>query len=306
MKTSLIIFTALSTFLIASTTLLAAEDAKPPAPTFADVSYGPHARNVLDFWKAEGEGPRPLLVYIHGGGWIGGDKKQDYERFRPFLEKGISYAAINYRLTGEASLPAPVHDAARAIQFIRSKAAEWNIDSKRIALTGGSAGACTSMWILLHDDLADPAASDPVLRESTRVCAAAVSAGQTSIDPKVIEPWLGPNVLKHNMINMAVGEPTIDGALKNYDKYRELYVEFSPYNHLDKSDPPLLMTYTNNMKLPSENAGHGIHHPVYGVKMKEKADQCGHECHLLIPSISQSDKYADANAFLMAKLLAPY
>ncbi len=79
-------------------------------------------------------------------------------------------------------------------------ASEWNIDKDRIALTGGSAGACTSMWILLHDDLADPKATDPVLRESTRVTAAAAHAGQTSIDPKVIEPWLGPNVLKHRMI----------------------------------------------------------------------------------------------------------
>jgi acetyl esterase/lipase len=206
-------------------------------------------------------------------------------------------------LTGEVPLPAPVHDAARAIQFIRSKAKEWNIDKDRIALTGGSAGACTSMWILLHDDLADPKSDDPVKRESTRVTAAAVSAGQTSIDPKVIEGWLGPNVLKHRMINMAVGESTIEGALANYEKHKALYVEFSPYNHLSKDDPPLLMTYGNNMTLPSENAGHGIHHPVYGVKMKEKADELKVECHLLIPGVSESDKYKTADEFLMDKLL---
>lgn len=288
-----------------SGTLHAAEDAKQAGPTYANVSYGPYAADVLDFWEAEGEGPRPLLVYIHGGGWTGGDKKQAPKVFRPFLDKGISYAAVNYRLSGEAPLPAPVHDAARAIQFLRSKAAEWNINPERIALTGGSAGACTSMWILLHDDLADPDSKDPVARQSTRVTAAAVAAGQTSIDPKVIEGWLGPNVLKHRMINMAVGEPTMEGALKNYDKYHDLYVEFSPYNHLDKNDPPLLMTYGNDMTLPSKNAGHGIHHPVYGVKMKEKADQVGHECHLLISGVSKSDKYASANAFLMDKLLAP-
>jgi acetyl esterase/lipase len=284
---------------------LAAAEETPPSPTHADLSYGPHARNVLDFWQAKGDGPRPLLVYIHGGGWVGGDKKQDPAQFRPFLDKGISYAAINYRLTGEAPLPAPVHDAARAIQFLRSKAAEWNIDTKHIALTGGSAGACTSMWILLHDDLADPNAKDLVLRESTRVAAAAVVAGQTSIDPKVIEGWLGPNVLQHRMINMAVGEKTIEGALRNYDKYHDLYVEFSPYNHLDGKDPPLFMSYGGNMKLPSEDAGHGIHHPVYGVKLKEKADQLGQECHLVIPGTSKSEKYASANDFLMAKLLAP-
>ena len=199
------------------------------AATYSDVSYGPHARNVLDFWKADGDGLRPLLVYIHGGGWTGGDKKQDTSHYQPFLDKGISCVAINYRRTSENPLPAPIHDAARAIQFIRSKASEWSIDTKRIALTGVSAGACTSLWLLLHDDLADPKAADPVLRESTRVCAAAVSAGQVSIDPKVIEDWLGPNVLKHRMINMAVGERTIEGALKNYEKHRELYVEFSPY-----------------------------------------------------------------------------
>lgn len=283
---------------------LAADPPKQIAATLENISYGPDVRNVLDFWKANGDGPRPLLIYIHGGGWTSGDKKQDTARYKPFLEKGVSCAAINYRLTPGNPLPAPVHDAARAIQFIRTKAGEWNIDTKHIALTGGSAGACSSMWLLLHDDLADPKSNDPVLRESSRVCAAAVSAGQTSIDPKIIEGWLGPNVLKHRMINMAVGETTIEGALKNYDKYHSLYVEFSPYNHIDAKDPPLLMTYGGDMTLPSKDAGHGIHHPVYGVKLKEKSDSVGHECHLLIPGVSKSDKYASADEFLMAKLLA--
>src|SRR4029077_7525610 len=124
-------------------------------------SYGQYKSNVLDIWQAQGDGPRPLLVYIHGGGWLGGDKKQSGPKIQAYLDKGISYAAINYRHTSEAPLPAPVHDAARAIQFLRTKAAEWNIDVNHIALTGGSAGACTSMWILLHDDLADPKAKDP-------------------------------------------------------------------------------------------------------------------------------------------------
>lgn len=272
-------------------------------PTHANVSYGPHKANVLDIWIAEGEGPRPLLVYIHGGGWIGGTKKRAPAQVRPYLDKGVSYAAVEYRLTGVASLPAPVHDAARAIQFIRTKSKEWNINSDRIALTGGSAGACTSMWILCHDDMADPKSDDPILRQSTRVAAAAVAGGQTSIDPKVIEPWLGPNVLTHNMINMAVGERTIAGALEKYEKYRDLYAEFSPYNHVSKGDPPLLMTYGNNMKLPSENAGHGIHHPVFGIKMKEKADSVGQECHLLIRGVSKSEKYQNASDFLLDKLL---
>jgi arylformamidase len=258
-------------FLVIVSVSAEAKDKAPALPpTHANVSYGANKANVVDIWIADGEGPRPLLVYIHGGGWIGGTKKRSAAQVRPFLDKGISYASVEYRRTGEASLPAPVHDAARAIQFIRSKAKEWNIKTDRIALTGGSAGACTSMWILCHDDMADPKSTDPVARQSTRVAAAAVAGGQTSIDPKVIEPWLGPNVLKHNMINMAVGEKTIAGALKNYAKHRALFVEFSPYNHVSKGDPPLLMTYGSNMKLPSQSAGHGIHHPVYGLRSKRK------------------------------------
>ncbi len=116
------------------------ESAPKLLPTHADVPYAPHAKTVIDFWQAEGDTPRPLLVYIHGGGWIGGDKKRSAADVKPYLDQGISYASVNYRLSGEASLPVPVHDAARAIQFLRSKADEWNIREDRIALTGGSGG----------------------------------------------------------------------------------------------------------------------------------------------------------------------
>lgn len=284
---------------------LLAYEGSPLPPTAADVSYGPHSRNVLDFWKAPGDGPRPLLVNIHGGGWTGGDKKIDPAKIKPSLDRGVSYASINYRLTDQAILPAPVHDAARAIQFLRTKAADWNINPKKIALIGGSAGACSSMWILLHDDLADPKSDDPVLRQSTRVSAAVGIAGQTSIDPKVVEGWVGPKILEHRMINLSVGEPTIADALRNYEKRKALYEEFSPINHLDHDDPPLFLVYDNKMTLPSENASHGIHHPVLGVKMKEKADKAGHECYLLITGVSKAGKYENENDFLFDKLLSP-
>ena len=285
--------------------LLVAQDRSGNAPTHANVAYGPHKPNVLDIWIAESDGPRPLHVYIHGGGWTSGDKSRNGDPQKPWLSKAISYAAINYRHTPQNPLPAPVHDAARAIQFLRSKADEWKIDKDRICLSGGSAGACTSMWLLCHDDLADPKAEDPVLRESTRVSGAAVRGGQTSIDPKQIEPWLGPMVLQHRMINMAVGELTIKAALTNYNKHKPHYIEFSAYNHVTKDDPPLFMTYSGDMTLPSKNAGHGIHHPVYGVKMKEKADRVGMKCHLVIGdgTVSKPNKYRTADDFITAVLL---
>jgi len=105
----------LATLLVVSFSALSAQDEKLTAaglpPTHADVAYDSHNACRLDFWQARGEGPRPLFVSIHGVGWIGGTRKVKPAEVQSFLDKGISYASIDYRLTGEAILPAPVHDA---------------------------------------------------------------------------------------------------------------------------------------------------------------------------------------------------
>ena len=85
------------------------------------------------------------------------------------LDSGISVAAINYRYSTQAIAPAPFQDGARAVQFLRSKAKDWNLDPQRFAATGGSAGAGISLWLGFHNDLADPKSEDPVLRQSTRL-----------------------------------------------------------------------------------------------------------------------------------------
>ena len=93
-------------------------------------------------------------------------------------------------------------------------------------------------------------------------------------------------------------------VIKKHDQYHDLYVEFSPINHVDSNDPPLFMTCSAEMDLPSRDSSHGIHHPVYGVKLKEKSDQLGHECHLVIPGYSESKKFSDGNDFLYQMLLS--
>lgn len=273
-----------------------------PAPTRVDVSYGTFERNTLDFWQAEGEGPRPVLVYIHGGGWVGGDKSKINE-VRKYLDRGISVASINYRRTKTDPLPAPVLDAARAVQFIRHQAGEWRVDPQRIAITGASAGGCTALWIACHDDLADPDSEDPVERESTRVLGVAVVAAQTSIDPKQIEPWIGPNVY-HRMIYRAVGEKSIKAVKQNYEKYEATYETYSPYNHLTSDDPPLFLRYSDDLTVPAKNLLHGIHHGQFGIRLKEKAEKAGHDRMVLVLGRAAADaEYKNEEEFIHALLL---
>src|SRR5690606_25976888 len=77
-----------------------------PAPDLANVSYGPHQRNVLDFWRAKTSAPAPLVVYIHGGGFRSGSKESvSAGLLKALLAQGISVMAINYRLSPEVLLP---------------------------------------------------------------------------------------------------------------------------------------------------------------------------------------------------------
>ena len=244
------------------------------APTHRDVKYGPYERNVMDVWLAKSDKPTPVLVSIHGGGFRGGNKSVSGELLRQCLESGISVVAITYRLSGEAIAPAQFHDCARAIQFIRSKAKEWNLDPKRIASTGGSAGAGLSLWLGFHDDPADPDNKDPVLRESTRLTCMSVYGGQTSYDPRFIRDLFpGVNTYRHSALAQLfdVDMDNLDQLPK--EKYK-LFEECSPITHLTKDDPPAQLIYGTTMD------DTGIHSPRFGKALKKKMDALGIRCHV--------------------------
>src|SRR5262249_14878031 len=244
-------------------------------PTYRDFRYGPYPRNVLDFWQATSTQPSPVLVSIHGGGFLGGNKTVNPQLLRQCLDSGISVAAITYRFSSQAIAPASFQDGARAIQFIRSKAKEWNIDPKRIAATGGSAGAGISLWLGFHDDMADPTNQDPVLRESTRLTCMVVFDGQTSYDPRFIRKLFpGKDTYKHRAL-----AKLFDVDLDKLDelppeKYK-LFQEVSSINYLTKDDPPVLLIYSRPLDTEITNQGIGIHHALFGKALKEKMDELG-------------------------------
>ncbi|MBC7819812.1 MAG: alpha/beta hydrolase [Planctomycetaceae bacterium] len=234
----------------------------------------------MDVWLAKSGTPAPVLVSIHGGGFGKGDKRVSPELLRRCLDSNISVVAITYRFSNQAIAPAQFHDAARAIQFIRHHAKEWNLDSKRVAATGSSAGAGLSLWLGFHDDLADPKSDDPVLRESSRLTCMSVFNGQTSYDPRFIRDLLpGSDTYKHERLAQlfAVDLNKLDDLPK--EKY-ELFELVSPINHVTKDDPPAQLLYSYNFDAPLKNQSVGIHHPKFGQVLKERMDKHGVECQL--------------------------
>ncbi len=235
-----------------------------PQPTEADVKYGPHDRHVLDFWKAKSDQPTPVIVFIHGGGFVGGSKNGvSAALLKKCLDEEISVASIHYRFVTTDPFPAPQHDGARAIQFLRHQAKDWNIDPERMAAYGGSAGAGISLWLAFHNDLADPQSDDPVLRQSSRVAAVGSFGGQTSYDPHVIEAWIGGRANEHPSVFKCYGVRTLEEL--NDPKLQPLYDEVSAIKHLTADDPPVYLAYNEPDRPLPENAGpgQGIHHPAF-------------------------------------------
>lgn len=265
-------------------------------------SYGEHPRNVLDFYPAKSDKPTPVVLYIHGGGWRGGDKKTNP---KPYLDKGISVIAINYRYVQngvqdkvEPPVKAPLGDAARALQVIRSKAKQWNLDKTRIGATGGSAGACTSLWLAFHADMADPDSDDPIARESTRLYCAAVRGAQVSLDPKELREWM-PN---YRYGAHAFGLKDFQALYDNREKVLKWIKEYSPIEHVTKDDPPIAMFYGGEKPVVGSSPKDPTHSGIMGVKLAERLKAAGVDVVLVHPGQSHP-KYKSATDYLIDRLL---
>lgn len=279
--------------------------ASVPEPTHRNVRYGKHERHVMDFWKAKSDHPTPLAFVIHGGGWVGGEKERVHRfvEVSDLLDAGISVVAINYRYTSQAGadgieppVRAPLHDAARALQFCRSRAVEWNIDKERIGAAGGSAGACSSLWLAFHDDLADADSDDPVLRESSRLWCAAVKGAQTTLDPKQMRDWT-PN---SRYGGHAFGRRGFAEFLADRDKLLPWIAEYSPYSLVSEDDPPVYLIYSAPPAIGKKQKD-PTHTSNFGVKLQEHCRTTGGKCELVYPG-APDVTHKTATDFLIAML----
>ena len=287
--------------------------AAAPPPTMADVPYGPQSSQMLDFYKAQADKPTPVVFFIHGGGWLNGNKS-GFNDVAKYLAAGISVVTINYRFIPQAEadklvppVKGPLLDAARALQFIRSKAAEWNIDKARIGATGSSAGACSSLWLAFHPDLADPHSHDPVERESTRLWCAAVVRAQTTLDPAQMKEWTpnsnyGAHAFGFKGDNAKKLSP-FDEFLARRDTILPWIAEYSPYALVTADDPPIYLLY-NTPPAIGQDQPSPAHTANFGVKLQEHCREVGVECELVYPG-APDVKHASLHEYLIEKLKAP-
>lgn len=288
-----------SMMLLVVTSVALGQPRGKPAPTHADVAYGPHEQNVLDVWLAESAAPTPLVAYIHGGGFRGGSKKSLNGRtLDELLEAGISVAAIEYRFISHKRLPAAHFDCRRALQFLRSKADAWNFDKKRFGAFGGSAGAQLSMWLAFHDEMAKPESTDPIERESSRLVCVATSGGQTTMDFDLWQKWIPGYDAPHR-------DPHEAFDFDSKEELQKIVAEVSALDLISADDPPIHMSYgmAPDDPVPTDPKrarGWKVHHVMFGVKLKEKMDALGVEADLKYRG--SDSKYVSVAHFFKTKL----
>lgn len=275
-------------------------------PPVADVPYGEHEKQRFDLWPVpDATEPTPLVLFIHGGGFRGGDKTMVNQGIlKACQEAGVAYASMNYRLSDVGPYPIMMHDAARGLQTLRHRAAEWNIDPDRIVCHGGSAGAGISLWLAFHDDLADPESDDPIARQSTRILAAATGNGQSTYDMHTFREWFGVPDL--SIEDALLPFYAIEG---NEDLEREeikaLMRAASPIAHLSEDDTAAVyMTYSRpntEVTIDTDNSI-WVHHVLLGLKLQEAMEKQNLECLVTGPDVTpENDPYGSTEAFLIAK-----
>jgi len=278
-----------------------------------NLAYGDHANQVYDIFLPESKVPSPLVIYVHGGGFTHGEKERAYrfyeDEINQLLEQGIAFATIGYRYLQDtdSGVIDCMKDSKYLLQYLRYHAASFNIDPELIALFGQSAGAGTSLWIGLNDDMAVEAAADPVLRESTRIRAIGAIATQATYD---ILRW--EEIFSSYTIDMSRIPPVMMDQLVRFygitdSKLLETQ-ELKDYRHsvdmlslLSGDDPPLFIYNDGNDGMPLFTDPQ--HHPLHAKYLKHYADQMGVLNVTYAPALGiEDDSAATIVDFLVAQL----
>ena len=205
-------------------------------PTREDIVYATVGGKplALDLYMPAGVDRPPLIVWVHGGAWRGGDKATRFPM--AFVEQGIATASLDFRQSTEARFPAMVHDIKAAIRFLRAKAPEYGYRADRVAISGTSSGAHLAALVGVTNG---HAALEGTVGDHH----------DQSSDVHAIVSYYGASNLttilaQSTPFGLGVREPALElllGALP--DQAHELAQLASPVTHVDRTDPPLLLLH---------------------------------------------------------------
>jgi acetyl esterase/lipase len=174
--------------------------------------------------------PMPVVVWVHGGAWEGGNKESGVFLLAPLAERGYFCASIQYRLSSEAKFPAQIEDCKCAIRFLRAKAKEYNLDPERIGVWGGSAGGHLVALLGTSADVKELEGKGGWAGHSSKVHAVCDFCGPTDLI-KIVGKSDGA---KGPVGKLLGGAP----AAK-----KELAVLANPITHVTRDDPPFLIVH---------------------------------------------------------------
>ncbi|MDD5265172.1 MAG: alpha/beta hydrolase [Candidatus Bipolaricaulis sp.] len=178
--------------------------------------------------------PAPVVVYIHGGAWISGDK--DPSRASEVLGPRYAVASVNYRLAQQAPFPAQIHDCKAAVRWLRAHAAIYGIDPHRIGAWGPSAGGHLAALLGTSDGIAELEGTvGDSIGVSSRVQAVCDSFGPIDL-VTLVDPTGDVDVgAAYSPVGRLLGGPR--------DEHTELARLASPITHIDETDPPFLILH---------------------------------------------------------------
>jgi acetyl esterase/lipase len=188
---------------------------------------------IVDIYVPQGKGPHPLVLYIHGGGWMGGHTRQSgaFENFpamlAAFAAEGFTVASVEYRLSGEAPFPAQTRDVNAALRFLRANAAQYAIDPARVGVFGGSAGGhlAAMAGLACRETTLDPAAAQDA-------CVQAVASWYGIFDFATMPRRSESGSAEQRLFGCRDGACPPDAARIA-----------SPLTYLDPKDPPFLLIH---------------------------------------------------------------
>jgi para-nitrobenzyl esterase len=281
---------------------------EPPVLTFSDppvadlpagvrfaaaVPYGPDPMQVFDVFLPDDPAPTAAVLYIHGGGFVGGSRENAYDgaasQLRAALDAGVAFVSVEYRLLDAPGLESegvikPLRDCQRALQFLRHHAAVFEIDPSRIGSLGGSAGAGTSLWLAYHPDMAVPDSADPVARESTRLTAVGVNETQATYDvvrwaPDVFGPdypFVTNELLRFYGLPAALLDDAdaLEAELET-PYYRAYRAECDLFGLVSADDPPSYFRNSGPDESPLAAGADLLHHPLHARSLYERAMAAG-------------------------------